>query len=78
MPGRRIWWLFSVLFCGAFRLETLGAKAYAVSSIIYTALFIFTRLFVIHCVTVEDASSKKKLEKRKLLKVKASESLAKV
>ena len=58
---RRVWWLFSVLFCCAFRLETLGAKA----SIIYTALFTFTRLFIIHRVTAEAASSKERLEKRK-------------
>ena len=75
MPGIRIWWLFSVLFCCAFR-ENLGAKAYAVSSIIYTALF--TMVLIILHVTAEEASSKKKLEKRKLLKVKASENLAKV
>lgn len=67
-----------VIFCGAFRLEILGAKAYAVSSIIYTALFTFTRLFIIHCATAKEASSKKKLEKRKLLKAKVSESLVKV
>lgn len=73
-----MWWLFSILFCCAFRLETHGAKACAVSSIIYTALFTFTRLFIIQCVIAEEASSKKKREKRKLLKVKASESLAKV
>ena len=34
-------------------------------------------LIILH-VTAEEASSKKKLEKRKLLKVKASENLAKV
>lgn len=35
-------------------------------------------VLIIHHVTAEEASSKKKLEKRKLLKVKASENLAKV
>lgn len=67
-----------VIFCSAFKLEILRAKAYAVSSIIYTALSTFTRLFIIHCATAKEASSKKKLEKRKLLKVNVSESLIKV
>jgi len=69
--------MLDVIFCRAFRLEILGAKAYAVSSIIYTAPFTFTRLFIIHCATAEEISSKKKLEKRKLLEAKVSESLVK-
>lgn len=66
------------IFCGAFRLEIPRAKAYALSSIIYTVPSTFTRLFIIHCGTAEEASSKKKLEKRKLLKANVSESLVKV
>lgn len=38
----------------------------------------YQAVYFIHDVTAEEASSKEKLEKRKLRKVKASESLAEV
>lgn len=60
-------WLLSVL--SAVLLEKpLGQKAYAVSSIIYTALSMCQAVHFIHGVTAEEASSKEKLEKRKLQK----------
>ena len=78
MPGRKIWWLLSVLFCCAFR-ETLGAKSLCSFFYnLYSSVHMRQAVYSIHGVTAEEASSKEKLEKRKLRKVKASESLAEV